>query len=96
MHNYVTLIGRLTNDIEKEGNNAYITLAVQRSYKNADGIYETDFVPVVLTGDIATSTVAYCKKGDLIGLKGRIQSTDNKLIIIAEKVSFLAAKKEAA
>lgn len=96
MLNQLTLVGRLVSDLEinetknktKECN---ITLAVPRTYKN-----ETDFISVRLYNEIATKVVEYCKKGDLIGIKGRVQTRqeDNKNIIeiIAERVSFLAKK----
>lgn len=103
MLNQVILVGRLVQDPEiKELENgirtSYITLAVSRSYKNSDGIYETDFIPVRLYKGIAENTTEYCKKGDVIGVKGRIQTKqeENKNIIeiIAEKVTFLSSRKE--
>ena len=77
MLNQVVLVGRLTDDItvrEKENKKkvAYITLAVQRSFKNQDAVYEADFIRCVLWDAIADSTAEYCKKGDLVGIKGRL------------------------
>lgn len=99
MLNQIVLVGRLVEDLEiKENENgkkvAYITLAVPRAFKNVDGVYETDFIECILWQGIAQSTSEYCKKGDLIGVKGRIQSNDKKIEIIAEKVTFLSNKKE--
>ena len=106
MLNQVVLVGRLVKDLEvrsSEGNKKYsfITLAIPRSYKNHDGIYETDFVECILWNNIASNTAEYCKKGDIIGIKGRVESrvieenNINKTIlqIIAEKVTFLSSKK---
>lgn len=94
MLNQIVLVGRLTIDPEiKERKGCVITLAVPRSFKNIDGEYETDFIPCRLYGNIAENTVEYCKKGDLIGIKGRVQSTDNGIEIITEKVTFLSSKK---
>lgn len=50
---------------------------------------------------MAESTVSYCKQGDLVGVKGRIQTRtieneDNKrqmVEVVAEKVTFLSQKK---
>ena len=53
---------------------ANFTVAVPRSYKNADGEYETDFIDVVAFGQISESTAEYCNKGDVIGVKGRIET----------------------
>lgn len=80
-----------------------ITLAVPRSFKNINGQYDTDFIPCVLWKGIAESTTEFCKKGDLVGIKGRIQTRefeaeDEKrkqvVEIIAEKVTFLSSKSK--
>ena len=101
MLNQLVLVGRLVsdpqiNETENGTKECDITLAVPRSYKNADGIYETDFISVRLYRGIAENTTEYCKKGDLIGIKGRIQTKqeDNKNLIeiVAEKVTFLSSK----
>jgi len=107
MHNLVYLIGRLTEEPEvrelEDGKTTLaINLAVQRSYKNEDGIYETDFIRCVLWNAIATSTKEYCKRGDLVGIKGRLQNRkyevdgEVKYIteVIVDKLSFLASKRE--
>lgn len=99
MLNQIVLVGRLVQDPEiKELENgvkaSYITLAVPRSHKNSDGIYETDFIPVKLWSGVAENTAEYCRKGDLLGIKGRIQTKqeENKNIIeiVAERVTFLS------
>ncbi len=97
MNNMSMLIGRLVSDLQlNETENGRkvcnITLAVPRSYKNNEGIYETDFIPVVLYSGMAETTTEYCKKGDLIAVKGRLQSNEGKIQLIAEKVSFLSSK----
>lgn len=99
MLNNFALIGRLVSDPKinetEEGKKvATITLAVSRSFKNAEGVYDTDFIPVTLLSSIASNTCEYCRKGDLVGAKGRIQNTDNILEMVAEKITFLATKKD--
>lgn len=109
MLNQIVIVGRLTSNPEviKSENGgsdrSQITLAVPRSYKNADGAYDTDFVDCVLWGGAAENTAEYCKKGDVIGVKGRIQTNtyetekgEKKKVtqIIAEKVSYLSSRKE--
>ena len=106
MLNQVVLAGRLVSDpeiIETENNKkrTYVTVAVPRSYKNVDGTYDTDFIRCTLWNGIAESTCEYCKKGDIVGIKGRIQTSsyekDGEKIysmdVIAEKVSFLSSKR---
>ena len=107
MLNQVVLVGRLTSDPEVvtlEGGHkkSIFSVAVPRSFKNANGEYETDFIRCVLWDAIATSTAEYCHKGDIVGIKGRIQVStfekDNKkeyiTEVIAEKVTFLSSKKQ--
>src|SRR5574344_686982 len=80
-----------------------ITIAVPRSYKNENGEYDTDFVDVVLWNDIAENTAEYCHKGDIIGVKGRIQTSNyetedgekrKSTQIVAEKITFLSSSKD--
>lgn len=106
MYNSVYLIGRLTKDPEthltESGKKVLtIALAVQRSYKNSDGIYEADFIRCVLWEGIATRVAEFCHKGDLIALRGMIRNNSYKneseetkytTEILVEKVSFLSTK----
>ena len=108
MHNTVCLIGRLTNtpkiqELENGAKTTTINVAVQRDFKNEKGIYETDFFEVQLWDAIAINTCVYCQKGDLVGIKGRLQNFNYedengnkkmKIMVIAEKISYLASKKQ--
>lgn len=102
MLNQIVLVGRLVQDPEiKELENgvktSYITLAVSRSYKNADGIYETDFITCKVGYPMCDTVKEYRKKGDVIGVKGRVQTKqgeDKSIIeIVAERVTFLSSRK---
>lgn len=108
MINEVVLVGRLTKDLEvietESKKRALITLAVPRKFKNVDGIYETDFIRVVLWNNIALNTKEYCKCGDLLGIKGRLQvnaykDSDNNTRysteVIGESITFLSSKHAA-
>ena len=104
MLNQIILVGRLTKEVEVEKEEerkvAKINLAIPRSFKNAEGQYDTDFVECIAFDSIGENTKEYCKKGDIIGIKGRIQTriVENndekqyKMEIIAEKVTFLSSK----
>ena len=108
MLNQVVLVGRLTENptiIElKDGKKeTIVTLAVQRTFKNAEGVYETDFIKCILWNAVATSTKEYCHKDDIVGIKGRLQvnSYEDKdgekkysTEVIAEKVTFLSSKAD--
>ena len=106
MLNQVVLVGRLVRKPElKEAENkskfTYITLAVPRTFKNINGEYDCDFVDCILWNAAASNTVEYCDKGDIIGIRGRIQTRveekaedekDKVVEIICERVSFLTSK----
>ncbi len=100
--NIVLLIGRLTHDVEiiehPNGNYAHINLAVRRDFKNSDGTYDTDFLPITLWEGAASTCKEYCKKGSLISIKCRLQqnrweSSDGKtnysIDIIGEKICLI-------
>ena len=96
MLNQIVIVGRLVRDPElrqTEGGKKVtnITLAVPRSYKNSSGEYETDFIDCVLWTGIAENTTEYCKRGDILGVKGRGQTktfeTDKKKRYITEDVT---------
>jgi len=105
MLNQIVLVGRLTKNPELQLTEtgkkiAKITLAVPRSYKNMNGEYETDFLDCTLWTNVAESTTEYCQTGDMIGVRGRVQTRvienedgnkKKKTEIIAEKVTFLAS-----
>ena len=108
MLNQVVLVGRLTSNVEvkelESGKKvANITVAVPRSFKNENGEYETDFIQCRVWDAIATNTAEYCKKGDIVGVKGRLQSVVEENVlgektykteVMTEKLTFLSSKKE--
>ena len=108
MLNQIVIVGRLVKDPElrqTEGGKKVtnITLAVPRSYKNSNGEYETDFIDCVLWTGIAENTSEYCKRGDILGVKGRVQTRvlempdEKKRCIteeVEEKVTFLSSNKK--
>lgn len=94
--NNLVILGRLVSNpiMEKGKNVCKITLAVNRDFKNEEGVYETDFIPCILYKTIGQTTAEYCEKGDLIGIKGKLQTMDGKLVVVAEKVSFLSSGRK--
>lgn len=110
MINQIILVGRLTGDpeIEEYENSkkrTIINIAVQRQFKNIDNKYDTDFFRCVLWNGMASNTKNYCQRGDIVGVKGRVQNrnyvdseNNTRYIteIIAEKISFVShsQKKE--
>lgn len=111
MINTLTVVGRLVSDpkiIEtKNMKKAVVTISVPRDFKNLNGIYKADVIDCVIWAGIAQQVCELCKKGDLIGIRGKIQSSvtiddgttyqetrKRDLIIVAQKVTFLASRKE--
>jgi single-strand DNA-binding protein len=105
MINQIVLVGRLVFEPElrttESGRSlSRIRLAVDRSFKNSEGMYETDFIDCLLWKGIAETTTEYCTKGDLIGVKGRLQMRSYEKDgekryaseVVAEKVTFLDFK----
>lgn len=85
MLNNVSLVGRLTKDIDLRYTPSNVavatfTLAVNRTFKNENGEREADFINCVMWRQQAVNLANWAKKGALIGITGRIQtrSYDNQ------------------
>lgn len=99
MTNQFMIIGRLVDNPTvketREGKKIIeITIAVSRHFRNNKGIYETDFIPCILFSNLATNVANYCKKGDLIGVYGRIECLNKNLKIVGDKVTFLSSNNK--
>ena len=106
--NIAVLIGNLTKDIEMRYTQtgkavANFTIAVNRPFKNAQGEYDADFIPVVVWDKLAENCANFLKKGSRVGVSGRIQvrTYDDKqgikryvTEIIANEVKFLDGKEK--
>nr|WP_238941952.1 single-stranded DNA-binding protein [Bacillus sp. REN10] len=51
-----------------------ITLAVNRPYRNQEGLSQTDFIYCTIWNKSAENTAKYCRKGSLVGVLGNIQT----------------------
>ena len=104
--NKAILIGRLTRDPElrttSTGRNVcQFSIAVNRTFTNANGEREADFINCVVWDKQAENLVKYQKKGNQIAVDGRIQTRnyddkDGKKVYVTEvlvnNVNFLDAK----
>ena len=87
MLNQVVLVGRLKDEIKwLDDENAIFTLAVSRPSKDEDGEYKTDMIDIKIAGQMASNTAEYCHKGDIVGVKGRIQ---NNIFSLEQKLNIL-------
>ncbi|HGN7325591.1 TPA: single-stranded DNA-binding protein [Staphylococcus aureus] len=106
MLNRTVLVGRLTKDPELRStpngvNVGTFTLAVNRTFTNAQGEREADFINVVVFKKQAENVKNYLSKGSLAGVDGRLQTRnyDNKegqrvfvTEVVADSVQFLEPK----
>ena len=106
--NKVNLTGRLVRDPEikfTQTNKAIarFTLAVNRKFKNAVGMYEADFINCICFEKRAELLRDYFNKGDMIGISGRIQTgsyedqNGNKRYttdIVVDELDFLQSKNK--
>ncbi len=101
--NHVILVGRLVRipELRKTDTGRIITnitIAVGRPFKDINGEYQTDFINCTVWEAIAQRIVKYCKQGDLIGIKGRLQIikeedddiTKNIIQVITENLTMLS------
>lgn len=110
MINRAVVCGRLVRDPElrRTQNGTPVTsftLAVNRTFKNADGQQEADFLNCVAWNKTAEIVEQYCSKGNLVGVEGRLQSRsyqdnqgNNRTVveIIADQVQFMQSKDSSA
>ena len=106
MLNNVSLVGRLTKDVDLRYTPSNVavatfTLAVNRTFKNENGDREADFINCVMWRQQAENLANWAKKGALIGITGRIQtrSYDNQqgqrvyvTEVVAETFQLLESK----
>lgn len=108
MINRVVLVGRLTRDPELRytANGAAVanfTVAVNRTFKNAQGEREADFINCIIWRKAAENFANFTNKGSLVGIEGRIQTRnyDNQqgqrvyvTEVVVENFSLLESRSE--
>ena len=106
--NKIVITGRNTKEIElrqlTSGTSAIeFSIAVKRAFKNANGEYDSDFFNCVAFSKTAETISKYVKKGDMLGIEGRLQTRSytnkegrkiNVTEIIVENFEFLQSKKQ--
>jgi|SRR5690625_291036 len=110
MMNRAVLVGRLTRDPELRYTPsgvavANFTLAVNRPFTNQQGERDADFINCVVWRRPAENLANYMKKGNMVGVDGRIQTRtyedqDGKTVyvteIVADNVHFLESRGSSA
>lgn len=107
MLNRTILVGRLTRDPDLRYTPSGVavvnfTVAANRPFKNQQGEQEADFIGCVAWRKQAENLSNYMKKGQMIGVDGRLQSRsyegkDGKMVyvteVLAESIQFLEPKR---
>jgi single-strand DNA-binding protein len=107
--NQVVLMGNLTRDPELRNTPngqsvCSFSLALNRSYKGADGNWQeaTDYVDVTAWGPLGERVAQYVTKGRPVLVSGRLQSRSweqdgqkrSKVEVVAQDVTFLGGRGE--
>lgn len=106
--NNVTLLGRLTKDVDLSYAStgtaiAMFSVAVQRNFKDKQsGEYEADFISCKAFGKTAETIANFFKKGSEIGIVGSIQSSNYekegrrifRTDVVVNSFSFVGNKKD--
>jgi len=82
MLNQVQLIGRIQEVYRKENDELYLVLAVERSFKDYEGKFLTDYLTCKVWKAVVDIYQNICKQGQLVSLSGRLESLDGKKIDI--------------
>lgn len=95
MLNQVIIVGRI-KEIKESKKGVAVTLIIPQSFKNESGEYENNYIDVMLYKNVAQATKEYCKIGDMVGIKGRLQKLedDKNLLVISDRVTFLSQRKD--
>ena len=108
MINKTILVGRITKDPEIKYTQANIavcrfTLAVNRTFTDAQGERQADFITCVAWRKTAEVMNTYVKKGALLGIEGRIQTgqyeaedgtTRYTTEVVCDSVQFLESRSD--
>ncbi len=108
MINRVVLVGRLTRDVEVRKTQSGLSVAQftvacdRRGSRDANGQSQADFIGCVAWRQTADFLAQYAKKGNLVGVEGRIQTRnyddrDGKRVyvteVLADSVQLLESRR---
>lgn len=97
MINQIMLVGTLTKTINKDSiklrgdkTKFYkLSLEVRRPFKNHSGIYDYDDVVIYYWDEIIKHQIKRLIKNQIIAVKGRVESNDNQMFLIGEKLTLM-------
>ncbi len=106
--NTIAVIGNLCKEVElrySESEKAVLqnTVAVKQNRKNKDGVYESDFIDIVAFSNNAEFLGKYAKKGDKVGIQGKLHidnykdnegNSKKRTYIVIDNVELLTSTKK--
>lgn len=90
MLNNIVLVGRVTQ--QPTSQTKTLTIATERSYKNTN-TYDTDFFNIALSDSMLETAINYLKEGDLVGVKGHLETNEKEIKIICDRLTFLSSNR---
>lgn len=103
MLNLIVIVGTVLETPEMKETStglkyANVLIDTQRGFRNSEGEFDHDIISCTMWRGIAESSMAYCQKGNVVAIKGRIQShphtseegiTYYNYDIVIEKISYI-------
>ena len=86
--NRCLLLGRYRSTTIIDDNVSYLVIVINDEVGDLT-------IPIITSTDVAKKIIKNCEDDSLIGIKGKIDADENRLIIRAEKISFLSYKERA-
>ena len=104
--NKVFLVGRITRDPELKYTTSNVavvsfSVAINRTFQNAQGEYEADFINCVVWRRQAENLARFVRKGQQIGIDGRLQTRNYQTPqgetryvteVVCDNIQFLETK----
>lgn len=87
MLNQVVIVGRLVKEPTKDE----LVILVPRNYKNKEGLYDENIF--VIHHKMPSIVEQNIHEGDTVGVKGRLESENETIKIMGEKITFLSSRK---
>ena len=93
MVNDVVLVGRIKELAKEVENKRDLVLEVERPFNDVEGRV-SDCLVCRLWTSVFNKILKYCKKGDMIAIRGRIVNESCECIIMAENVVILNKSRD--
>lgn len=87
MLNQVVIIGRIQKIIEDEDKNMILKLKVENNSN-------VELFDIKLQNNIAKSLSKSCIENDIVGIKGKLECINDKMLVHADRVTFLSKRRE--